>query len=222
MKNTSTWIFAWLGAGLLFTSCATLDRVGERIGGSRSQTERAPRNTFLASDDYRDGEEVVGEFLGDADYAKMVEELERHNVEFDWSWVLAEGVTTNKVEALGLSLASYRSVYVPPVRNVSRKIAPRIEEEVHGVFTAAMRQLGLVLVEREEDADLTLGIAVVDYKSDGTYFYFGTADPFIELEIRLRDHRAEQDLLLVRHQDHNKTPALGAADTASDLLRFLR
>ncbi|MCZ7652542.1 MAG: hypothetical protein M5U13_15775 [Thermoanaerobaculia bacterium] len=223
MKNRFVW--SALAAGLalaLLAGCSTLATAREKLGGGDGTPRQARYDTFLDSDDYRDGEEVVGAFLTDADYGKMIEDLEYRGVSFDWSWVLAAGGRRHEPTALGFSLSSYRTIHVAPVRNVAGKIAPRIEEEVHEVLTEAMRQLGLEVVASPDAADLVLGAAVVDYKADGTYVYFATVDPYVELEIRLHDRVAGQDLLLVRHRDHNKTPALGAADTAGDLMRFLR
>lgn len=42
-------------------------------------------SSFLTSREYRDDDEVVGKMLVDADYRKMVEDLQFHKVEFDWS-----------------------------------------------------------------------------------------------------------------------------------------
>ncbi|MDI9631209.1 MAG: hypothetical protein QM311_07105 [Acidobacteriota bacterium] len=207
---------------VLLTGSSAFAGVREKLGGGRRAPREARYKTFLDSDDYRDGEEVVGAFLTDADYGRMVEDLQYRGVTFDWGWVLAEGDKRHKPATLGFSISSYRTVHVAPVRNVAGKIAPGIEKEVHDVLTEAMRQLGLEMVAEPDAADLVLGAAVVDYKADGTYIFFAVVDPYVELEIRLHDRGAGQDLLLVRHRDHNKTPALGAADTAGDLVRFLR
>jgi hypothetical protein len=178
--------------------------------------------TFLESDDYSDGDEVVGKMLVDDDYRKMVEDFEFRGVEFDWAWAKARGKKPQKPEALEFETRSYRKIWIAPVTNPSMKIAPRLTEDVAAVFVEAMTQLGLEVVSVEQDADLELHVAIVDYKADKTYAYVAMIDPFIELEIRLRDRRASEDLLVIRHQDHNSTPVLGAADTASDLARLLQ
>lgn len=178
--------------------------------------------TFIESDDYSDGDEVVGKLLVDDDYRKMIEGLEYHGVEFDWGWAKARGRKPKRPDALEFDLRAYRKIWIAPVTNPSMKIAPGLTEETFKVFAEAMRQLGLEVVAGAEDADLELLIAIVDYKADKTYAYVAMIDPFIELEIRLRDLRSGEDLVLIRHQDHNSTPLLGAADTAGDLARFLQ
>lgn len=215
-----------LGLGTLvlvtLAACSALDRASERFRSGPGGSSGPRYDTFLDSDDYRDGEEVVGAFLTDAEYGRMVEDLEYREQSFDWGWVRAAAGRPDEPTALAFSIRDYRTFHLEPVRNVSGKVAPGLEKEVESVLAAAMEQLGLARTESKEQADLALGAAIVDYKSDSTYFYFGSADPFIELELRLRDQRTGEDLLLARHQDHNSTPALGAADTASTLVGFLR
>lgn len=178
--------------------------------------------TFINSDDYEEGEEIVGTFLTDEDYSRMNEELEYHNVEFDWGWAKADYGKPGKVRALQFNVQDYQTVRVLPVLNQSMKVAPDIEEQVREVFVQAFQQLGLEVVGEGQSADLELGAAIVDYKSDSTYAFVAMIKPFIELEIRLTDADSGEKLLLIRHQDHNENPAQGAADTASDLIRFLR
>ena len=44
-------------------------------------------DTFVESDDYKDGEEIVNVFLKADDYRSMVEDIERNGEAFDWGWV---------------------------------------------------------------------------------------------------------------------------------------
>lgn len=178
--------------------------------------------TFLDSDDYRDGEEVVGVFLTDDEYAKMIEEVDFRGVDFDWAWYKADYAKPRKPTRLLFRAGDHGTVAVLPVVNHAPVIAPGVEEEVRDLFVQAMERLGLRVVGEGEEAALELGVAIVDYKSDSTFIYVGRIDPFIELEIRLRDTASGEPLLLVRNQDHNSTPVLGAADSAGSLLRVLQ
>jgi hypothetical protein len=47
-------------------------------------------------------------------------------------------------------------------------------------------------------------------------------DPFIEIELRLRDLKAGRDLLLLRNQAHSGTPTDAARRYATLLVRFLQ
>lgn len=179
-------------------------------------------DSFLDSGDYRDGEEVVGVFLGDDEYARMIEGVEYRGVEFDWSWYQAEYAKPRRPTRLTFRVADYGTVRVLPVVNHAPAIAPGLEEEVRPLFVQAMERLGLRVVEDGEQAALELGVAIVDYKADSTYIFVANVDPFIELEVRLRDLSTGEPLVLIRNQDHNSTPVLGAGDTAAALMRVLQ
>jgi len=178
--------------------------------------------SFLDSDDYRDGEEVVGVFLTDGEYARMIEDVEYRGVGFDWTWYHAEYAKPRQPARLLFRAADYGTVRVPPVANHSPALAPGLEDEVRGLFVQAMERLGLRVVGDGEEAALALGVAIVDYKADSTYIFVANIDPFIELEVRLRDLATGEPLLLVRNQDHNRTPVEGAADTAAGVMRVLQ
>jgi hypothetical protein len=175
-------------------------------------------DTFLGSDDYKEGEEVVGKFLTDDDYALMVEDVEFGDVDYDWLWAKATFKKKDKIESLDFDVASYGTVTIPEVKNFSSSLEPGFEDHIREVFTAGMERLGLEVVE--SGGALTLGIAMVDYKSDSTYIYFGNVDPFIELEIRLS--AGDENLLLIRDQEHGNDTRAAATDSASELLKFLQ
>lgn len=183
---------------------------------------RGGPDTFLDSDDYKDGEEIVGVFLTDEEYGRMLEDVEFRGVDFDWVWYKADYRKPRKPTELLFRAADYGTVRVLPVKNHSAAIAPGLEEEVRELFVHAMERLGLEVVGEGEEAGLELGVAIVDYKADRTYIYVGMVDPFIELEIRLRDTATGEALVLVRNQDHGSTPAQGAADSAGSLIRLLQ
>lgn len=182
---------------------------------------RGPES-FLDSDDYRDGEEIVGVFLGDEEYARMVEGVEYRGIEFDWTWYRANYRKPTRPTRLEFRVADYGTVRVLPVINRAPALAPGIEEEVRELFVQAMGRLGLEVVGEGEAAALELGVAIVDYKADSTYIFIANIDPFIELEVRLRDTDTGEPLVLIRNQDHNSTPVLGAGDTAAGLMRVLQ
>jgi hypothetical protein len=209
----STQSLALLGRALAALLPAAAADAGLRRGGPA---------TFLDSDDYRDGEEVVGVFLGDDEYGRMIEDVEFHGVGFDWTWYRADYAKPRKPARLLFRAADYGTVRVLPVANHAPALAPGLEEEVRGLFVQAMERLGLRVVGDDEEAALELGVAIVDYKADSTYIFFANIDPFIELEVRLRDTATGEPLVLIRNQDHNSTPALGAADTAAGLMRVLQ
>lgn len=192
------------------------------VAASADAAFRRGPQSFLDSDDYRDGEEVVGVLLSDDEYALMIEGIEYRGIELDWSWYKADYAKPRKPTRLLFRAADYRTVRVAPVTNHSPAVAPGVEEEVRELFVHAMERLGLTVVGEGEEAELELDVAIVDYKADSTYIFVGYVDPFIELEVRLRDTATGEPLLLVRNQDHNSTPVQGAADTAGALIRVLQ
>lgn len=192
-------------------------------GSARRSTGSRGGDTFLNSDDYRDGEEIVDVFLTAPHYARMTEEFEYRGVEFDWAWVKGAYGGRKGKQFLGpdFDIRGYSTIRVS-AQNFSPGLVPDLEDQVRPYFVEAMRRLGLTVVENNRDADLELGIAIVDFKSDQTYIFVAMLDPFIELELRLRDLRTGEDLMLVRNQDHNKTPVQGAGDTAASMMLVLQ
>ena len=205
---------------------------------------------FLESDDYRDGEEVVGKFLVDSDYAIMVEEIERNGQSFDWGWVKTPGYSEQVAEPiaatpvrkrtlltrkprsggrtiqeprqLAFDLKSYKSVYVAPVGVFFGLKDPVLTESTRESFKQAMDTLGLKPVESAEAADLELGLAIVDLKAERTYAYVAMIDPFIELELKLVDRATGERLVLLRNQAHSGTPTDAARRFATLLVGFLQ
>lgn len=200
---------------------------------------------FVESDDYKDGEEIVNVFLKEPEYQKMVEDIERNGEAFDWGWVktadaapAAEepagkggkllkrlkrgGLNPAEPKNLGFSLGSYKTVSIPKIENFSGLIPPTLQDEVRENFILAMKEVGLEVVPEGKSADLELKAAIVDVKRDSTYIYFANVDPFIELELRLKDTKAGEDLMLLRSQSHSSTPADASLNYASSLLKFLR
>jgi hypothetical protein len=205
-------------------------------------------DTFLDSDDYKDGEEVVNVFLKADEYRLMVEEFERNGEEFDWGWVKTAtsaaqpaaapeekkgklgrlfgssrkgGGNPARPGALGFDLRSYKSVSIS-VQNFAGLVTPATLAAVTDAFTLAMEQMGLSVVKDGSAADLSLGIAIVDIKRDRTYAYVAMIDPFIELELQLRDNTKGENLLLLRNQAHSTTPEEAALRYADVLIKFLR
>jgi len=201
---------------------------------------------FVQSDDYKDGEEIVNVFLKEDDYRVMVEDIERNGEGFDWGWVKTAGAEAPEAEPpakkgllkkikrggrggnpaepkeLGFSLGSYKTVYVPKVENFSGLIPPGTQDKVQESFVLAMKEAGLEVVSSEKGADLELKVAIVDIKRDSTYIYFANVDPFIELELRLKDLGTGEKLILLRNQAHSNTPEDASLNYASSLLKFLR
>ena len=210
----------------------------------------ARAEVFIHSDDYKDGEEITGVFFGDEEYAKMVDDFERNGQQFDWGWALTPGWESAAARAespdegkkkkgffgrfkshgpepehepdeLAFDLADYKTVRVPEVKNFSGIMKDDELASVRESLELAMKQVGLEPVE-SGPADLELSAAVVDINREGGGFGLIQVDPFIEIEIRLRDLDNDRDLLLLRNQKHGDTPTDAALEYASQIAIFLR
>jgi hypothetical protein len=177
---------------------------------------------FIDSDDYKDGEEVVGKFLKDDAYSRMVEEITRNGEELDWGWVKAEGKPA-KPKKLGFDLAGYKTVSIPPVQNFAGLVGQQgdLPKKTQEAFAMAMQALGLEVVEGKP-ANLELGLALVDAKRDSTYIYVGSIKPFVEIELRLRDVSSGEDLILLRNQAHSDNVDDAALRFADLFVKFLQ
>ncbi|HVR96199.1 MAG TPA: hypothetical protein VMW27_06280 [Thermoanaerobaculia bacterium] len=207
---------------------------------------------FVESDDYKDGEEIVNVFLKEDDYRLMVEDIERNGEEFDWGWVKVAGAAPAPAapaaeeegkkggllkkmkrgggggggsnpthpKQLGFDLASYKTISIAEVKNFAGVIPKQLPGEVQEAFEQAAETLGLEVAKGK--GDLQLEVAIVDVKRDSTYVYFANVQPFIELELRLKDTKTGEDLMLLRNQAHSDTPADAAMNYASTLVKFLR
>lgn len=175
-------------------------------------------DTFIKSDDYTEGEEVVGKHLNDDDYRLMIDDLERNGEDFDWGWVKAPGKLT-KLKALGFDPASYKSVVIPEVKNFAGLTAKDVPATVAEAFGLAAGELGWTVAAT---GDLELSMALVDIKRDSTFAVVAVVKPFIELEIRLKDTKTGENLLILRHQAHaEKVEDVGLL-VADKLVKFLR
>jgi len=211
----------------------------------------AHADLFIHSDDYKDGEEITGVFFGDEEYAKLVDDFERNGQQFDWGWALTPGwqSATDRAQAdqgkkkkkgffgrfkghggpepeqepreLAFDLGDYQTVRVPKVENFSGIMKDDELASVRESLELAMKQAGLEPVE-SGPADLELSAAVVDINREGGGFGLIQVDPFIEIEIRLRDLKNDRDLLLIRNQEHGDTPTDAALEYASQIAIFLR
>lgn len=200
---------------------------------------------FVNSEDFKEGDEIVNVFLKEDDYRLMVEDIERNGEGFDWGWVKVAGATPppaaetgkkggllkklsrgggggNPAEPkqLGFDLASYKTVSIPEVKNFSGVVPQHLPGEVREAFEQAVAALGLEVAKGK--GDLELELAIVDIKRDSTYIYFANVQPFIELEMRLKDTKTGENLMLLRNQSHSDTPADAAMNYASSLVKFLR
>lgn len=179
-------------------------------------------DTFIESDDYKEGEEIVGKFLKDDAYRKMVEEITRNGEEFDWGWVKAQGKPA-KPKQLGFDLASYKTVAIPEVQNFAGIASGgELPGKVKEAFALAMKEFGIEVVKEGQAADLELGLAIVDAKRDSTFIYFGNVKPFIEIELRLRAVSSGEELVLLRNQAHSDNLEDAAIRYADILVKFLR
>lgn len=184
-------------------------------------------DTFVESDDYKEGEEITGVFLTDEDYTVMVEDLERRGQSFDWGWVATPGGSRDKApkkepNQLGFAISDYATIRIPEVQNFAGIMKDEELAEVRDAFVLAAEQLGLEVVGTEGEADLELAVGIVDVNREGGGFGIFKVDPFIEMELRLRDLSAGQDLMLLRHQKHADEAEGSALETANMLVQFLR
>lgn len=177
---------------------------------------------FLKSDDYKDGEEVVKVFLQDDDYGKMIGDVERNDVDFDWVWVkTADGRMKDKVKTLGFDIKSAKTVAIPEVRKFSKGMVPDDTlKAVRESLVAGFKELGIETVA--SGGDLSFEAVLVDYKKDSTYAVVAMVKPFVELEARLKDNRSGETWMLIRDQSHGDDPAGAAFNFADELLRFLQ
>lgn len=123
---------------------------------------------------------------------------------------------------LGFDLASYGTIRIGDVQNFSGLMSPDELAAVRDAFVLGFEQLGLQVVAAGAPADLELGIALVDLNREGGGFGWIQVDPFLELELRLRDLTAERDLLLIRNQEHGDDPERAALQYANQVVIFLR
>lgn len=204
-------------------------------------------DTFLQSDDYKEGEEVVNVFLKEDDYAIMVEEWTRNGQEFDWAWALTPGWTATpaapaesggglrgrlrgrsgpKLDAspkqLGFAISDYETAYVAPVANHAGIVKPEELAQVHDALMQAIGEMGLEPAKTAEEADLVLESALVDLNREGGGFGLIQIQPFIELELRLRDRAGDRDLFLARTQKHAPSAFDAALSLASQVVLVLR
>jgi hypothetical protein len=179
-------------------------------------------DTFLKSDDYKDGEEVVKVFLQDEDYARMIDDVERNDADFDWAWVkTADGKMKAKVKSLGFDVRSAKTVSIPEVRKFHKGMVPDDTlSAVRESLSQAFKELGLEVVET--GGDLTLEAVLVDYKKDSTYAVYAMIKPFVEIEARLLDNRSGETLVLIRDQSHGDDTESAAFNFADELVRFVQ
>ncbi|HRC84275.1 MAG TPA: hypothetical protein PK413_01550 [Thermoanaerobaculia bacterium] len=178
----------------------------------------AKAETFIQSDDYKDDDEVVGKFLKDEDYRLMIKDIERNGAEFDWGWVKTKG-KVKKPKNFDFDLSSYKTITIPKVQNFAGILGKEFPEAVRDYFKEAAETVGLNVSEK---GNLELDIAIVDAKKDSTYIYFAYVQPFIELEIRLKDRSTGESLVLLRNQEHGSGIDDAAQQSASEFAKFMR
>jgi hypothetical protein len=202
-------------------------------------------DTFLESDDFKEGEEIVNVFLGEEEYAIMVEEFTRNGQEFDWGWALTPDWNAAPASAeqgggmrgrmrrrsgpkldanpkqLGFALSDYKTVHVPEIANHAGIVKPEELAQVRDALVAAVGEMGLTLADSEDKADLVLEAALVDLGREGGGFGLIQVQPFIELEVRLRE-RGGRALFLARTQKHAREAFDASLTLASQVALALR
>ena len=204
-------------------------------------------DTFLQSDDFKEGEEVVNVFLKEDDYAIMVEEWMRNGQEFDWAWALTPGWAAPaaapaesggglrgrlrgrsgpkldpRPKQLGFAISDFKTAYVAPVANHAGIVKPEELAQVHDALVQAIGEMGLAPAESAEAADLVLESALVEVNREGGGFGLIQIQPYIEMELRLRDRAGDRDLFLARTQKHAPSAFDAALTLASQVVLVLR
>jgi hypothetical protein len=194
-------------AGLILASATTL---------------AAAPNNFLKSDDYKNGEEVVKVFLMDEDYGKMIDDVERNDVDLDWAWVkTADGKMKSEPKKLGFDIHGAKTVSIPEVKKHHKGMVPaEVLQATRDAISQGFQELGIETVA--SGGDLTFEAVLVDYKKDSTYAFVATINPFIELEARLKDNRSGETWMLIRDQSHGDDPEGAAFNFADTIARFLK
>ena len=202
---------SWIVRPALGTLLAVLLSVPAVAGGN-----------YLKSDDYKDGEEVVKVFLQDEDYGKMIGDVERNDVDFDWVWVkTADGKMKDKVKALGFDIRTAKTVSIPEVKKFSKGMVPdETLKAVRESLVQGFKELGIETVA--SGGDLGFEAVLVDYKKDSTYAVVAMIKPFVEIEARLKDNRSGETWMLIRDQSHGDDPAGAAFNFADELVRFVQ
>lgn len=142
---------------------------------------------------------------------------------------LLRGGSTNRAmesevrKPLAFDLREHRTVRIPDVQNFAGIAKKELLDEIRGAFVEGVAALGL-LVTTEEEADLELGLALVDQLRGAidVPVYNIQVQPHIALELRLTDLRTGEDLLLIRNRKHGATQPEAALNFADDLVKFLR
>jgi hypothetical protein len=212
-------------------------------------------DVLLESDVYEEGEEVVGVFLGPPHYAVMVEDIERNGQTMDWGWVrtpagpspedpLAAVDPANqrgwrkivkrgsramglvdKPRQLGFNWASYRTIAVAPLANYAGLLTDEEVAALREPFVMLGTQLGFEVVENPAEADLLLGVALVDISRDARTVPFPVAiriEPSLTLELQILERATQSDLVLIRNRAHSTDIQAAALRYANLLLMFLR
>ncbi|MBI2569236.1 MAG: hypothetical protein HYV63_19630 [Candidatus Schekmanbacteria bacterium] len=167
-------------------------------------------------------QEVTGRFLTDAEYRIMAEELERNDAELDWGWAKAATGREYRPRELAFDLRPYKSVRIAMIDSVARQVYPDVEDVVEYHFEAMMKRFGLAIVaDPEAPVEVELGLAVVDLSVTPTYAFVTTIPPFIELELRLRELKSGDTLLLIRHQETSSSIGAATSDWVNRLVELL-
>lgn len=201
---------------------------------------------FVDSDDFQEGEEVINVFLHEPEYRIMIESIERNSKEFDWGWTLTPGwapssdadappegkkrrkrrsgpKTEQEPKSFAFSWSDYRTIRIPEVANHAGIVRDEEIEAIRKLMATVAEQLGLEpQMSASAATDLEISAAVVDLDRQGGGFGFIQVQPFIEIEVRIRDLKNDRDLVLIRNQEHAGTPEDAATEMFSDMIQFLR
>ncbi|MBZ0173332.1 MAG: hypothetical protein K8E66_13185 [Phycisphaerales bacterium] len=206
-------------------------------------------DSFLESDDFEEGESIVGVFLVEDDYRIMVEDIERNDTSFDWGWVLTPGFqdsgapppdTRHKAlrwiprksaqklvqqpRQLGFDLRDYRTIYIPPVENFAGIMKEELLVSVRDSFIEGAKMFDLEVVTTRPSSGLELRLATLDQMRDvaNVPVYGIRVQPFLLLELQLIDLETNQKLVLLRNRKHGNSVAEAALNFADDFVKFLR
>lgn len=205
------------------------------------------QDVFLETDTYKERDGVMGVFLGDAEYALIVEDFERNDVSFDYGWVRTPEFDQPAAEPEGkknflkrfgsrrpkriqeprqfaFNVADLGPVYVPPIQNFAGIFKGDQLEQFRAAFLQAVEALGLAVTENRDEAASELGLAVLDQmRSQANVPVWGIQiKPFLLIELRWLDLASGENLLLLRNRKHGGDVEEAAMNFADDLVMFLR
>lgn len=179
------------------------------------------QDSFLSSKSYKEGQKIVGVFLTDDDYGRMIRGAKHLEGRLDWAWVVGQR-NERKIESLGFSTSDYQSIIVQPPVDHTKEQVEGLSERAHEALLVGCKRLGWT---PRKQGDLMLATAIVDvFDSDGfglTKFFNATNKHSVEFEFKLTEAKSGTVLLLARDEAHSANLIGATWRAAAHLTSFL-